>query len=165
MLKSLGPISWICQQRSFFSRNSNKVWPGKQDVHQIHRLRVKRAARNICCSTGAICQSTMQWHLRSHCPYSKQTTTLSLLAAVVPNGQALRRSGRPTPTLSSGHSCVGNPPFCSSSANSFLLQWLLGNWLLDYDSFNFSFVLFCFGRNETGWKFETLDLNRCLFLH
>jgi len=42
--------------------------------------------------------------LTSPAESAEQTTTFSLLAAVVLNGRALHRSGRPTPTPSSGHS-------------------------------------------------------------
>ena len=51
---------------------------------------------------------------RAHWPdipsrHTQQTTRRSLQAAVVANGRASNRSGRPTPTPSSSHSWAGNP--------------------------------------------------------
>ena len=52
-----------------FCHESNKVWLDSQDSRQIHRSAVKMAARNISCSTDAICPSTavstsiaLAWH-------------------------------------------------------------------------------------------------------
>ena len=64
------------------------VWPGKQDASQVHRLRVKRAARKISCSTTAIYHQSiaitasidLAWHPQQTNP--QQTTTLSRIMRV-----------------------------------------------------------------------------------
>ena len=96
MLLSWWIINFKIHTVACYCHKSNKVWPGKQDASQVRWLRVKRAARNICYSTNAICRSTAVTPSDALVWLPEQTATRSRLSAVVKDGRVLQRYVRPT---------------------------------------------------------------------
>ena len=123
---------------------------------KIHRLREKRAACNICCCTGAICQSTAVTSSIALAWLSGQTTIRTCLVAVVPNAHALQRSGRLTQSPSSCHSRAGNLLFFCLPCK--FLSYPLHLFLIVYLPFPFLPLAIPFPRSHTISQGYPLDI-------